>query len=160
MADKSIISPSVLDTSFTRRRREQCYHCSVKFISTDTIVTCVIYANRFHGKCVDSGGFTDQDIIRINQRESFFRLVCRFCKPRATLHANNENLIDSKAQNKALEEKHTNDLKILQADVSAAEVAKAAVTRKFVELERRYDDLKLSIPPDNDKYKHAYKAQK
>lgn len=96
MVDKEK-GPSTLDTSFLRKKRETCYSCHSKFLSNDTVVTCIICAYRFHGRCVSDGGFQDQDILRINNRESHFKLVCKLCKPKVTLHLNNEIVIDTQS---------------------------------------------------------------
>lgn len=76
------------------------------------------------------------------------------------MHANNESLFDSKSAIKALEDQHTAELKLMQADITQAEIAKSSVTKKLIDLEQRYDALKLFNQPDNSKYKNAYKQQK
>lgn len=48
----------------------------------------------------------------------------------------------------------------MQADIATSEVAQTNVTRKFKDLERKYDEIKLSKDPENSKYKAAYKTQK
>lgn len=160
MNAKAVLAPSVLDTSLLKKKREECYFCHTKFMSTDNVVTCVICAYRYHGKCVNDGGFNDQDIVRINTRESNFKLVCKFCKSKVQAHQNNELLIDTQGQLKALEQKYDGELKIMVADLASEEVANSNMKRKLMDLERRYDEIKLSNTSENPKYKAAYKVQK